>query len=389
MISIANIVDAVANHYTPWRTLRRMEVVCIDGRPKYITGNASVIFTLTIQGQKKILKCYTRHNPHLKSIYGDKFLPAELCVSDIMGRRHWVDCLLTDYIEGVTLHETLCQRLTSEELQNLATAFDTMAIELLEKEHAHGDIKPENIIVCPDGVMRAIDWDAAFVPALSGNKALEIGTAAYQHPMRSIELYDKHIDDYSIAYISTMLHAYAAMPERAEYYRQHHQPQLHPRDIYRTRLNYNYVRNTSGDSNGKADWLAQVMDMFASRCMARQYHIARMLRDNTPQLFSLKRIFTHIETLSTYDPDQMEANVWHGLWGYSSDKGWVIEPLFDECYDPKEGVLQVRLAEYKHLLRSNGEIFATAPASTKIKIRHGVATFTACDQPQPYEEIIL
>lgn len=389
MISIADIVDAVANPYTPWRSLRAVEVVSIDDRPKYITGNASVIFTLIVQGQKKILKCYTRHNPHLKSIYGDKFLPAELCVSNIMGRRYWVDCLLVDYIEGITLHEKLCQPLTPEELQNLATAFDKMAGELLEKEHAHGDIKPENIIVCPDGTMKAIDWDAAFVPTLSGNKALEIGTAAYQHPMRSVELYDKHIDDYSIAYLSTMLHAYAVVPDMAEYYRQHHQPQQHPRDIYHTRLIYNYLRNTSGKANDKADWLAQVIDMFASRCMARQYHVARMLRDNTPQLFSLKRIFNPIEFLSTYDASQMEANVWHGLWGYSNAKGWIIEPLFDECYDPKEGVLQVRLAEYKHLLRSNGEVFATAPASTKIKIRHGVATFTANDQSQPYKEIIL
>lgn len=383
--SIANIVSAVANPYTPWRTLSGMDVVYNGDMPLYFTGNASVIFTIHWQGKKKVLKCYTRHNPHLKAIYGNRFLPSELCVSDIMGRRYWVDCLLSDYIEGVTLHEKLCQTPTPAELHELATAFDSMACNILAKEYAHGDLKPENIIICPDGQMKAIDWDAAFVPALSGNTAQEIGTAAYQHPMRNMEFYDKHIDDYSIAYLSTMLHAYATQPEMARYYSQHHQPQQHPRDIYRTRLTYKHISNSST----APDWLDSVLDMFSARCMARQYHIARMLRDNTPQLFSLKRVFTPIETLSTFDPDLIEANVWHGLWGYCNDKGWVIAPLFDECYDPKYGALQVRLGEYKHLMRSNGKIIVTVSASTRIKIRHSVAYLTAPNEDKPFKEIIL
>ena len=383
MISIANIVSAVANPYTPWRTLGRVDVVSDAGIPVYFTGNASVIFTVMWQERKRVLKCYTRHNPYLKEIYGKEFFPAELCVSDIMGRRYWIDCLLVDYIEGVTLHEKLCQPLTSAELQSLATAFDTMACRLLEKEYAHGDLKPENIIVGPDGTMRAIDWDAAFVPSFKGRVAQEIGTAAYQHPLRNTELFDKHIDDYSIAYLSTMLHAYAAQPDMAQYYVVNHHPQQHPRDIYRTRLSYRYV----GQPSAKADWLDAVLDMFSVRCMARQYHIARMLRDNTPQLFSLKRLFTPLQTLPT--TEDMEANVWHGLWGYSTAKGWIIEPLFDECYDPRDGALQVRLGEYKHLLRCNGEIIVTTAASTRIKIRHSVVYLTAHNEDKPYKEIIL
>ena len=87
-----------------------------------------------------------------------------------------------------------------------------MAVGLLDREYAHGDLKPENIIVTPDGDMRAIDWDAAFTPELAGNPAPETGTAAYQHPLRTNELFDKHIDDYSIAMLSTMLHAAASTP---------------------------------------------------------------------------------------------------------------------------------------------------------------------------------
>ena len=381
--SIANIVSAVANPYTPWRTLDGITVVYEKDMPLYFTGNSSVIFTAFWQGQKKVLKCYTRHNPHLKAIYGSKFLPAELCVCDIMGRRHWVDCLLTDYIEGVTLHEKLCQNPTPDELKSLAISFDLMARDLLGKELAHGDLKPENIIVCANGEMQAIDWDAAFVPALSGNTAQETGTAAYQHPMRDSKLYDKHIDDYSIAYLSTMLHAYATQPEMAQYYSLHQHPQQHPRDIYRKRRYYRCIN----DSPSAPDWLDSVLDLFASRCMTRQYHVARMLRDDIPQLFLFQRIFTPIET--TPPTDNMEADVWHGLWGYNNEKGWVIEPLFDECYDPMYGVLLVRLGEYKHLLKSDGEIIITTAASTKIKIRHSVAYLIAPNENKPFKEIIL
>jgi hypothetical protein len=175
----------------------------------------------------------------------------------------------------------------------------------------------------------------------------------------------------------------------AKYYRQHHQPQIHPRQIYRSRLGYNYVRNITSGTAEQDDWLHTVLNMFAEHCMPRQYHIARMLRDSSPQLFLLKRLFDIPEILTSYDEAQIAANVWHGLWGYSTDAGWVIAPLFDECNDPKGGVLQVRLADYKHLLRCNGEKIATVKASDKVKIHHGVISLHHSSEESPFKEIIL
>ena len=378
MVSIANIVDALSNPYTPWRSLRNVEVVCCDGMPQYFTGNASVIFHIRLNGDIKILKCYTRHNAHLKAIYGERFLPAELCVTNILGQRHWVDCLVADYVEGATLHEMLRQPLGKQQLQRLAEEFDRFAANLLDREFAHGDLKPENIIVGKDGVMRAIDWDAAFVPALDGNKALEIGTAAYQHPLRTTELYDKHIDDYSIAFISTLLHTYAADPKQAEHYRQHHEPQAHPRNISRPKANYNFVHLLNLDAQPKRNWLDATLDMFSARAMAREYRIARLLYDNTPQLFSLKRLFHNYVTTTSHN--DMEADVLHGLWGYKLRDRWAIAPLFDECNDPKEELLQVRLGGYRHLLSLSGRRLYTAPATARIRIKGDIITVTHPDQ---------
>ena len=59
----------------------------------------------------------------------------------------------------------------------------------------------------------------------------------------------------------------------------------------------------------------------------------------------------------------------HGLWGYSIDGRWIIAPYFDECNDPKEELLQVRLGNYKHLLSLDGRRLFTVPSSTKIRIK--------------------
>lgn len=51
-----------------------------------------------------------------------------------------------------------------------------------------------------------------FLPVFAGEKSPELGTAAYQHPGRTAEDFDASIDDYSIATISTTLHALALEP---------------------------------------------------------------------------------------------------------------------------------------------------------------------------------
>lgn len=366
MTSINDIVDALANPYTPWRTLRGVEVVYRDDMPLFFSGNASVIFRIRHEGKDKILKCYTRRNANLQTIYGSMYHPAELGVSNIFGQRHWVDCLLIDYIEGETLHERLCKPLSSNELHELASAFDHFAADLLTKEYAHGDLKPENIIVGEDGMMHAIDWDAAYTPALQGSRATETGTAAYQHPLRTVELFDKHIDDYSITFISTLLHIYAIDPAQAEYYRLHHEPQVHPRQIARAKANYNFVHQLHVGTMPEKSWLDKTLDSFAMRGMARQYRIARLLYDNTPQLFALKRLMSPPPTITSLN---MEADVMHGLWGYSAAGKWVIAPYYDECNDPKDEILQVRLGAYKHLLSLDGKLLYTTPATTKIRIK--------------------
>ena len=372
MTTIANIVDALASPYTVWHTLRGIEPEMQGARPHFVAGNASVTFRVLHNGERKILKCYTRTNQHLAAIYGKEYHPRELCIVDIVGRKVWIDCLLTPYIEGITLDEALCSANSEKELEAIATSFDAFAKSLLLSERAHGDLKPENLIVTPSGEIVAIDWDAAFLPSFAGEASPEIGTAAYQHPLRSTDLFDKHIDDYSIAFLSVFLHYAAIDNSTLEHYRRYHEPLLSPRDIIR----------------GRVSELERISDLFAQRGMAREYRLAQMLRSAQPRLFNLQSIFLPTITSSVNLAEENTAPYLdhaNGYWGCRDHERWLIEPLFDNGYEPSCGVMLAELGGYLHFVDFEGRIVKSFPRSTHVKpMRDGetIAHYTNGGQEQ-------
>ena len=84
---------------------------------------------------------------------------------------------------------------------------------LLSQEFAHGDLKPDNIIVREDGQLVLVDYDGMFVPAMRGQKSRELGSVDYRHPLRTEDLFDGSIDDFSIASIALSLKAISLNPE--------------------------------------------------------------------------------------------------------------------------------------------------------------------------------
>ena len=369
MLSIADIVNAVAFPFSVWRTLHGILPEMCDGRPAYVAGNAAVSFRVQYRGQRKMLKCYIRTNENLKTIYGEAFRPQELCVVDIVGRHRWVDCLLMDYVEGRTLDEAICLASTEKERLALADSFDRMACELLAQERAHGDLKPENIIVRKDGVMVAIDWDNAYVPALADRRSPEIGTAAYQHPERRAEMYDKHVDDYSIAFISTLLHLMAVDAASAEHYRMHHEPRYMPREFINPHGWY------------ATPTLAHILDVFTRKGMAREYRVAQMLSSATPYLSDLKRVmeFSQLPFAGGESPS-LEYGP-HGWWGCKSSEEWILPPLYSGGFEPSEGMILLELDGYRHFVSlEDGSVVASFDKDSNVApLRDGVTRMRMAD----------
>lgn len=362
MITIADIIDTLSNNHILWRTLRRVEVPLAGGRPRYAVGNAAVGLHVRCDGRDAWLKCYTRPNDNLPAIYGTAFHPQELCVFGMGGRRQWVDCLVCEYVAGQTLDTLLYDTDAHKAVSVAASAFDRAALGLLHSERAHGDLKPENMILTPDGEMKFIDWDAAYVPALAGRTAPETGTAAYQHPKRTTQMYDKHIDDYSIALLSVMLHAAALDPDVTARYRSLREFPLHPRRI----------------AAGYCEELEHTADLFASRGMAPQYRLTRMLSSPTPYLFDLECVMdaacraqgatVTTDTAASEPSDAMpELDERDGLWGYRTGGQWIIPPLYDWGFDPTEGVMLVGLGGYSHFILRDGSVAATFGRGCTVK----------------------
>ena len=366
MLTIADIVDAVAAPYTVWRTLCGLEPEIREGRPRFVAGNAAVSFVVRYEERRYMLKCYTRRSDRLSAIYGEAFRAKELCVIDFVGRYHWVDCLLTEYVEGCTLDEAMATATTSEECAALATAFDRMALDILRSERAHGDLKPENIIVGEDGVMTAIDWDAAYMPAFAGCQALETGTAAYQHPLRDMSFYDRHIDDYSIAFISTLLHLAALRPEFLVGYATHREPPIHPRNLI----------SRGGWSSTEVH--RQIVEVFARRGMAREYQVAMLLRSPFVRLVDLVDIFAAAgTTFECIDEPTLEFDG-KGRWGVQVAGEWILPPLYTSGIGISEGVALLGLGAFRHFVRlSDGVVLASFDEESNVGPLHDGCT-TLC-----------
>lgn len=339
------------------RTLGDVDV-CRDelGRPYFSAGNSAAVFRIRLDGRTRSLRCYLRPMRRLREIYGERLLEKELYLYTSSQTGVWVDAVLGDWIEGVTLHEAAAEAAMARDkqrLNRLAAAFDTLAADLVSDDRAHGDLKPENIIAGTDGALHPIDFDAAFLPAFAGETSPELGTAAYQHPARTAADFDERLDDYPAALISTALHALAVDPSLW--------------DRYGTTDGMLYTPQRIGSDAAYRETLA----LFEHRGMAVQYRIAQLLQSPTLRLFGLAELLAEAlrERSSTEEADDEipELFVENGRWGYRTAGRVAVAPLYDCGFDFTEGLAAVQLGRTWHYIDTAGRTRLSCPDCTAVK----------------------
>lgn len=341
-----------------------------DGRPICSVGNSALVVKVRHAGDIFALRCYTRPKRNLRAIYGERLLPEELFVYTDGERGEWCDVVLGEWVEGTTLQMAMVRSLgDSERMQCLASQFDRLALDLLGREWAHGDVKPENIIVGTDGRMHLIDFDAMYRPGFSAADCEESGTRAYQHPDRA-GVFGKEIDDYPIALISTSLHALARQPAFSG--KEDDTLPIVP------------ARAVAGEDEA----LTQIEALFASAGDAVRYRVARLLRSPQPRLPRLAEFLRYglQERKPTATPLCLAER--GGLWGYrignSNSNGdtkgeengeeFAIPPVYDCGFEFGEGLAAVQVGSRWHFIDTAGRVAVNCADCDSVKpFRGGVA----------------
>ena len=113
-----------------------------------------------------------------------------------------------DWIDGETMENYIAENYQDNyAMAMLCYRFCKMAAWLRSQPFAHGDIKPDNIMVRPDGNLSLVDYDGMFVPAMKGQKSPTIGTKDFSHPLRTVDDFNETIDDFALASIALSLKA--------------------------------------------------------------------------------------------------------------------------------------------------------------------------------------
>ena len=206
------------------------------GEPYRSSGAFAVVFKMKDEqtGKCYALKCFTEEQEGRAEAYlqiadelefvdssyitSVKYLDKEIFV-DSSCEEDEFPVLLMDWIDGETMENYIAENYQNNyAMAMLCYRFCKMAAWLRSQPFAHGDIKPDNIMVRPDGNLTLVDYDGMFVPAMKGQKSPTIGTKDFSHPLRTVDDFNETIDDFALASIALSLKAISLRPSLLDEY---------------------------------------------------------------------------------------------------------------------------------------------------------------------------
>lgn len=197
-----------------------------DGQPILTSGNFAVVFKMedVDDGKFYAVRCFLKDQSqreeryravanYLKSVDSPHFvrilyLEKELYVDTASCKEREFPIVLMRWVDGCNLDRFVSRNITDQfRLKKLAFDFCSMASWLIGQPFAHGDIKPDNVMVQEDGSLVLVDYDGMFVPDMKGMKSGEIGSPDFRHPLRDENMFDERIDDFALASMALSLKA--------------------------------------------------------------------------------------------------------------------------------------------------------------------------------------
>ena len=217
---LAHLVPVLDDHGEPYRSSGAFAVVFKMKDEQTGKCYALKCFTEEQEGRAEAYRQIADELENVKSSYitSVRYLEKEIFVESSCEEDEF-PVLLMDWIDGETMEDYIAKNHKDKySMIMLCSRFYNLAFWLRSQPFAHGDIKPDNIMICKGDKLTLIDYDGMFVPSMKGQKSPTIGTKDFSHPLRSIDDFDKTIDDFALATILLSLHAMGQNPSLFELY---------------------------------------------------------------------------------------------------------------------------------------------------------------------------
>lgn len=325
---MADIICIINTLKSKLQYFRHLEDIDID--PQSITvGNNAVVVRCFTKGSDRplLLKCYPHHRNNCRAIYGGEFMAEEMAIFSLSGNMRYIDVLLRPWVEGLTLDCIMASK--EANYRELSHNFDAMALNLLSQEVAHGDIKPDNIVVADSGKMTPIDWDTAWIPGFTDEDIEECGSLSFSHPQRKNHPFNKDIDDFNIAILSVTLATLAL-----------------DRENYAPKLNNDCMLfNPEAVIEGVDPIFNQATELL-SRCGdAKHYRLAKMLKGCGNHIEGLSSIL-RTENFTAKSINEGTISRQGLYWGIKDDNHWIVPPLYDNIEKSGDRMITLHLGDH-------------------------------------------
>ncbi len=232
MISIPDIKISISNGFILDEFIKTGKFETDSrGRLKMFAGGFTVVFPVTIKGEKWGFRCWHNDLGNLRSHF--EILSEELkkincpyfCNFDYVDEGIIVNGLKYPttrmrWVDGLDIKKFVCEHRTEKlRLKRLAEKFLMMVKTLHQHCIAHGDLQHGNIIIDKNDNLFLIDYDSVYLPALKGQADIITGLKSYQHPKRSENINaSEKLDYFSELIIYTSIVGVAERPDLVEKY---------------------------------------------------------------------------------------------------------------------------------------------------------------------------
>lgn len=196
------------------------------GLPHALCGGFALTYKVTTGSSKYAVRCFHKKSNslparykaisnQLKQLHSSYFIDFEFQPQGIRVNGKAYPIVKMAWATGETLGEFLERNYSIKgSLQQLDSAFHSIASYLEGENIAHGDIQPGNVMVANGGrSLQLIDYDGIFVDELKDLGSSEIGHRNFQHPKRSSGSWNPHLDRFSFISINLALRALKNHPE--------------------------------------------------------------------------------------------------------------------------------------------------------------------------------